>query len=182
MVFGATLPFFGSGFVGGLWLAFIGWFLNSAAVQSYRQVVVRDILEDVPVSRLMRSEPPSVSPDRSVSTLVHDHVMDSDDHAFPVIADGQLLGIVTLEDIRSVSRDSWDAITVQEIMTPASELSTVAPDEDAADALALLSRRDVRQLPVVRNGELVGVLRRRDIVRWLQLHSEEVLGQRGNEL
>lgn len=176
MIFGATIPFFGSGFVGGLWLAFIGWFLNSAAIQSYRQVVIQDILEDVPVARLMRANPPIVSPSQSVSALVHDHVMATDDHAFPVMENSHLAGIVTLEDIRSVSRDGWDGTTVQQIMTPASKLTTVAPEEDAADALSLLSQRDVRQLPVVHNGELVGVLRRRDIVRWLQLHSEEVMG------
>jgi hypothetical protein len=60
MIFGLELPFFGSGFVGGLWLAFIGWFLNNTAVQSYQQVVVEDMLEGVPVARLMRWDAPAV--------------------------------------------------------------------------------------------------------------------------
>ena len=54
IVFGGDIPFLGSGFVNGLWIAFIGWFLNSAAIQSYQQLVVHDILETVPVSRVMR--------------------------------------------------------------------------------------------------------------------------------
>jgi Zn-dependent protease len=49
MAFGAQLPFFGTGLINGLWLVFIGWFLNSAAQSSYQQTVVRDLLEDVPV-------------------------------------------------------------------------------------------------------------------------------------
>jgi CBS domain-containing protein len=57
-------------------------------------------------------------------------------------------------------------------MTPVDELVTVGPDDDAAEALNKLTGRDVRQLPVVEGGELVGLLRRRDIVKWLQLHSE----------
>jgi Zn-dependent protease/CBS domain-containing protein len=175
MIFGVTVPIFGTGFLGGIWLIFIGWFLNSAAIQSYQQVVIQDILEDVPVARLMRIQPPTVSVNASIDTLVHEHVMRTDDHAFPVLADGgRLAGLVTLEDIRTVARDGWTATTVQEIMTPVEELATVRPEDDASRALNLLGQHDVRQLPVVRNGDLEGILRRRDIVRWLQLHSEEM--------
>jgi Zn-dependent protease/predicted transcriptional regulator len=174
MVFGASLPFFGSGVSNGLWLAFIGWFLNSASAQSYQRVVVRDILEDVEVQRVMRACPPTVPSAISVDELVHEHVMEADDHAFPVVDDGRLAGLVTLEDVRSRSRDRWDEILVREIMTPAAELVTVAPETDAAEALERLMARDVRQLPVMENGSLSGCLRRRDIVKWLQLHGERV--------
>jgi Zn-dependent protease/CBS domain-containing protein len=175
MIFGARLPYFGTG-AGGLWLAFIGWFLHSAATQSYRQVVVQDILRDVPVSEMAIPNPPTVAPDSTVSALVHDHIMRSDDHAFPVVEGDRLIGLVTLGDVRSVGRDAWDTSRVREIMTSADRLITVTPDEEASDALNKLVRKDVRQLPVVEGGRLVGLVRRRDIVRWLQLHSEGGLG------
>ena len=179
MAFGARIPLLGTGFTNGLWLAFIGWFLNTSSVRGYRQVVVQDILEDVPVERMMRTCPPTAPPDISVSTLVHDHVMKADDHAFPILEGGRLVGIVTLEDVRGVSRDAWDNTHVREIMTPAKQLIVVSPNEDAADALNKLRQRDVRQLPVISDGELVGCLRRRDIVKWLQLHSELEVGKSG---
>ena len=172
MVFGVWLPFFGTGFVNGLWLAFIGWFLNGAAVQSYQQVVIRDVLEDVPVSRMMRTDPPTVPPAISIDTLVDEYVMRQDDHAFPVLEEGRFVGLVTLDDVRSVPRERWGSTTVGDIMTPLSELVTTTPQEDATDALNKLSDRDVRQLPVMQNGQLVGLLRRRDIVKWLRLHAE----------
>jgi CBS domain-containing protein len=56
-------------------------------------------------------------------------------------------------------------------MTSADQLLTATPDEDAAEALNKLMGHDVRQLPVLRDGELAGLLRRRDIVKWLQLQS-----------
>lgn len=174
MVFGVTVPFFGTGFLGGLWLAFIGWFLNSAAIQSYQQVLVQDILEDVPITHIMRRNPPTVSPNSSVSALVHDHIMGTDDHAFPVQENGRLLGMVALEDVRGVSRNQWDTTLVREIMTPAEELLTVSADDCADEALNKLRERDVRQLPVLSNGELTGLVRRRDIVRWIQLQGEEI--------
>ncbi|GAB4441753.1 MAG: site-2 protease family protein [Anaerolineae bacterium] len=176
MVFGVPIPFFGAGLVNGVWLAFIGWFLSSAASQSYQQTVMRAVLEDVPVSRLMRTDPPTVPPRVSVSSLVHDYVMKTDEHAFPVQEGGRLVGLVTLEDIRTVPRDAWDARMVSDIMTPADQLITIAPDSDTADALMRMAQRDVRQLPILRDDRLIGLLRRRDIVRWLQLESELGVG------
>lgn len=174
MIFGLQFPIFGTGFVNGLWLTFIGWFLNSASAQSYQQVVVQDILEGVPVARLMRSDPPTVSPACSIIDLVHEHIMGTDDHAFPVMDDGRLVGLVTLDDMRQVSRDNWDTTTVREIMTPAAQLVATNPEEDAAEALNKLRQRDVRQLPVLREGSLAGWVRRRDIIRWLQLEAKGI--------
>jgi CBS domain-containing protein len=82
------------------------------SIQSYRRVVVQGILEDVPVERMMRASPPTVPSHISVSTLVHDHVMKTDNHAFPVLDSGQLVGIVTLEDVRAASRDAWETTAV----------------------------------------------------------------------
>lgn len=172
MAFGAQVPFFGSGLSNGLWLIFIGWFLNGASARSYQKVVVQDILEGVPVRRMMRTDPPTVSPDIPVSSLVHQHVMRRDDHAFPVLESGRVVGIVTLDDVRAVNRDEWDRVAVQNIMTPIDELAAVETNSDAAEAMKMLSGRDVRQLPVLRDGQLAGVLRRRDIIQWLHLESE----------
>ncbi|HZO88852.1 MAG TPA: site-2 protease family protein [Chthonomonadaceae bacterium] len=176
MVFGVRIPFFGTGLIGGLWLAFIGWFLNNAAIASYQQVVVQDILEGVPVARLMRSDVHGVPPDISVSSLVYDHLMGTDERAFPVVEGDNLVGLVTLDDVRRVPRDAWDVTSVRQIMTPADQLEVVQPREDTSDALLKLARRDIGQMPVVENGHLVGILRLRDIMRWLQLHSDGLLG------
>jgi Zn-dependent protease/predicted transcriptional regulator len=176
MVFGARIPILGTGLGNGLWLSFIGWFLHTASVQSYRQVVIQDILEGVPVERMMRTDPPTCSPDCTVSNLVHEHIMKSDDQSFPVVDNGRFVGLVTLDDVRGVSRDEWETTSVRQIMTPSDQLIEVTLQEDAADALGKLARADVRQLPVVDNGSLAGLLRRRDIVKWLQLESELNVG------
>lgn len=177
MVFGIEVPFFGSGLISGLWLAFIGWFLQSASAQSYHQVVARDMLEGIPVSRLMRTNVPSVPPDISVSSLVHDHIMGTDEHAFPVIDDARLVGLVTLEDVRKVAREEWERTRVSQIMTPRESLVVMAPDDEASEALEKLAQRDIRQLPILRMETFVGLLRRQDLVRWLHTQSA-VQGER----
>jgi Zn-dependent protease/predicted transcriptional regulator len=172
MAFGVRIPFLGTGLVSGLWLAFIGWFLNNAAAQSYQQVVVSDLLEGVRVSRLMRNAVPTVDPGLPVSALVYDQIIGGDDRSFPVVKDDQLVGLVCIEDVRKIPRSEWESTPVTQIMTPAEQLDIVAPQEDATAALQKLARRDVSQMPVVQNGRLVGILRRRDILRWLEVHSE----------
>lgn len=173
MIFGIEIPILGSGLINGLWLAFIGWFLNSASIQSYQQVLAQDILDGVKVGSIMRVDPPHVQADASVNTLVHDLVMRTDDHAFPVLGvNGELIGLVTLDDIRKVSREEWISTTVSQIMTPANQLVTIAQQEDAAEALLKLKQYDIRQLPVLSNNRLVGLLRRQDIIRWLQIQSD----------
>jgi CBS domain-containing protein len=99
--------------------------------------------------------------------------MSTDERAFPVMEEDRLLGIVTLEDIRKVTREDWDTTTVGQIMTPADQLASVTPQDDAADALDKLLQRDVRQVPVIYDGHLVGLVRRRDIVRYLELQQPE---------
>jgi Zn-dependent protease len=172
MAFGAELPFFGSGPLSGLWLAFIGWFLSNAAAQSYRQVVVQDLLEGVPVDKLMRANVPTVPPEMPVSELVDGFLLGSDERAFPVLAGERLAGLVCLEDVRKVPRAEWEATPVRAIMTPIERLATIGPRVEASEALGALARRDVRQLPVVgEDGRLLGLLRQRDIMRWLELQS-----------
>jgi Zn-dependent protease/CBS domain-containing protein len=172
MAFGVQIPFLGQGLVGGLWLAFIGWFLHNAAVQSYQQLIIRDALEDVCISDLMRRSPPTVSADLTVAELVHDYIMQTDDQGFAVVDGGRLEGLVSVEQVRDIQQDTWTTTRVRDIMTPASELSPLRPDDDANQALERLSDQNVREVPVLRNGQLEGLVRRRDIVRWLRLQSD----------
>lgn len=172
MVFGVRIPFFGTGFVDGIWLALIGWFLHSAAVQGYQQVVVQDLLEGVPVTRIMRRRAPAVPPNMTVDVLVHDQIMGTDDQAFPVLDGDQMIGLVTLNDVRKVPRREWEHTFTRDIMTAESKLVVATPDEDAAEAFDSLRHREIRQIPVVDHGQMLGLLRRKDIIRWMQLQSQ----------
>jgi Zn-dependent protease len=173
MLLGLHVPVLGGGFFTGMWLALIGWFLNNAALMSYRQLLVSEVLQDVPVSRLMRRDLLTVYPEMPIDTLVDERLMRSDQRAFPVIEDGDLLGLVCLQDIRSIPRHEWNTTSVGDIMTPANQLATISIDADAAQALQRLSREGVNQLPVIDDGELEGLVRREDILKWLSLYGSD---------
>jgi Zn-dependent protease len=176
MIFGAEIPFLGSGFSNGLWIALIGLFLNNAALTSYQQVVIQDVLDEVEVGPIMHTDPTTVDHSLSVRRLVDEYIMKTDAQSFPVLQDGRLIGMVALDDVRKLTRNEWQATTVKQIMTPEKDLVSTHPNEDASRAFEKLSRSDYRQLPVLQDGSLVGMLRRSDIVKWLRLQSETVLG------
>jgi CBS domain-containing protein len=89
--------------------------------------------------------------------------------------DGEkLMGIVCLDDVRRVPGTERAKTSVSEIMTPRAELVTLGPDDDASEALQLITSNAVRQLVVLENDELFGLVRRRDIVRFLQVQSDEI--------
>jgi Zn-dependent protease/CBS domain-containing protein len=171
MILGLRVPVFGSGVISGVWLAFIGWFLNNAALMSYRQLLARETLEGVRVARVMATRFESVSEDITVQSLLDDIALRGSQRAFPVVRDGLLVGIVCLQDIRGVSPEDRRSRRVGSIMKPVEQLKTLTPEDDALEALQLLARWNVAQAPVVREGRVVGMVRREDILRWLTFNA-----------
>lgn len=171
MILGLRVPVFGTGLINGMWIALIGWFLSNAAVASYRQLTIRQALHGVPVAELMRSRFDAIEPQLDLQRLVREHLMQSDQRAFPVMVEGRLLGLVCLDDVRRVQADHWPDTTVSEVMTQLDDLWTVGPEHDALEALEKLARREVDQVPVLDDQRrLLGMVRRQDVMRWLSLH------------
>ena len=73
---------------------------------------------------------------------------------------------------KHVDRENWAQTSVQAAMRPLSQLRTIAPDTPAIQALEIMSREDINQLPVLSNGRLEGIFSRRHILSFLQNHAE----------
>lgn len=172
MAVGLQVPLLGAGLVSGLWTILIGWFLNNAALASYQQVLARSLLQGTRVEQLMQFPLETVPLDLPISQLVSERVRHTDQRAFPVVDGDNLVGLVSLEDIHRVPRPRWPDTRVAAVMTPLSRLATLAPDDDARLAMEALAQRDVNQIPVVREGRLLGVVRRQDVMKWLSLRHE----------
>lgn len=168
---GIWLIFFGNWF-NGLWLAFIGWFLENAAVGSYRQLALRDILQDHKVSEVMTRECLTVNPEVTIEKLINEHILASGQRCFPVAADGHVLGLVTIHDIKAVPRDQWQTRTVKEAMTPFEKLKWVKPDQDLSSVLGILTEDDINQVPVVEDRDIVGMLARDNLLSFVSVRGE----------
>jgi Zn-dependent protease/CBS domain-containing protein len=170
IAFGILIAFQPGGIVAGIWLALIGWFLSSAAEQASAQTGIERTLHGVRVRDVMETEPPSVSPNESVATLVQDRMLHGEHRTFLVRhLDGGLAGIVTLSDVRRVPRDDWDQARVTDVMTRWNDLATVSPDDAVESAMKLIQERGVNQLPVITEGRTVaGLLTRSGIMRLIE--------------
>ena len=156
---------------GGLWTAFIGWFLNSGAEASRQQQTVRAVLDAVPVTTVMDSSPAFAARGLSVHDFVFEHTLQRGQRALAGVEAGQLVGIVSITDAKHLAQEAWKTTSVSEVMT-SSPLATLAPEADLSAALELMVEKRVHQLPIVRDGVLVGMLSRSDVMRYLQLGNE----------
>lgn len=158
-------------FVGGLWLAFIGWFLASMADASRREMIMRQHLKGVKVSEVMDSEIEAINPTTSVQQLVDDIIHQRHRRAAPVADEGHVVGIVTVTDLKNLPQDKWQDTSVRDIMTR-EPLYTVKPDDELDKAVKLITRHDVNQLLVLEKERLVGMLNRADLISHLQVRQE----------
>jgi Zn-dependent protease/CBS domain-containing protein len=161
----------GGNWLNGIWIAFIGWFLNSAADSSRREVTMQEHLSGVLVKDVMDTSPECVIPAASIEEVVRQSFIQHGRRAVPVCQDEKLVGIVTLTDVKKLSQDRWVNVSVQEIMTR-TPLLTVKPDDNLNSALKMLAQKSLNQVPVVVEGRLVGLLSRADVIRYLQMSQE----------
>jgi Zn-dependent protease/predicted transcriptional regulator len=170
IIYGLFRFFVGANF-GGLWLAFIGWFLLEAARSSYAQVGIMAGLRDHRVADIMESNCTQVEGYLSLRDFVDHYLLHSGSRCFVVAQDNRVTGIVTPNEIRRVNRDDWGQTSVQSVMRPLSNLRTVPPEMPALKAAEMMSRENLSQLAVVSDGKLLGIFSRNQILRFLQLHS-----------
>lgn len=163
--------FFVGANIGGLWLAFIGWFLLDAARSSYMQVSIAAGLRDRHVADIMERDCPAVPAYLSLRDFVDVHLLHTHSACFVVTQNNQPAGLITAHEVKRVSRERWEQTSVQSIMRPLSSLPTVAPEMPVLKALELMTREHVNELAVVANGRFAGVFSRLQVMHYLHVYS-----------
>jgi Zn-dependent protease len=152
----------------GIWLLFIGLFISSSAQASMNETRVTQALTGVTVGEMMTRNVKTVEPGLTLQQLQDYALTPTKHHGFPVVKDGELVGLVTDEDVRRVSSELWDERRVEQVMKGMKSLVTVGPGDAAVDALIKMAKAGVGRLPVVEGGKLVGIVTRSDFARVIQ--------------
>ena len=153
----------------GIWLGFIGWFLLSSAQSANSQVMLASVFNSVTVGEVMNPKPMTVPANISLQQLVDAYFLPGGLRYALVMQNDQLVGLITLSDIRHIPREQWGQVLVSYTMIPLERLHVVSPQQTLSDVLPLMAGRDVNQLPVVQNGTPVGIVSRDAIVQYLEV-------------
>ena len=147
-----------------LFLIALAFFIYIGASSEAQQTVMKAAFEGVTVADVMtrREDLHTVGTDTSVAELL-DRMLVDRHTGYPVMDGGRLVGMVTLDDARSIKEVERDAYRVKDVMS--AELTTISPDADAMTALQRMQERKVGRLPVVdHRGEIIGLISRSDLV------------------
>ena len=159
---------FSGNFGNGLWIAFIGWFLESAASSQIHQKTIHDLLAGHHVADAMRRDYVFVLPETTIEQLVNKHILGSGQRSLVVKQDDHVAGLLTLHNIKAVPSSDWLTTTAAQVMVPVAKLKIIKPDAELVDALGEMDRDGVNQLPVMTGDQILGVLSRDDVISFLR--------------
>lgn len=166
IVFGIFQALHGN-WLGGVWTAFIGWFLLSAAQESYAQVAFRNVLNGVSAGDIMSHEVPTVPRDMSLEEYVHE-VLRTGRRSHIVTGMDKPVGFVTLHAARTAPKEEWANTSIQAVMMPIDSVHWASPAEPAMAVLERMMKEDINQMPVISGGQIVGIVARDAILGLLQ--------------
>lgn len=139
-------------------------------------MLLRRELEGEPVSRFMSRDPITVRAGMTVEELIDDYVLRYYKKLYPVTEEGRLVGCVSVDRVKDVDGERRGELRVSDVMEGCDGY-TVAPDEDAAEALSMMSGRGSGRLIVAEDGRPVGMVSLRDMLELLSMKID--LGDRG---
>jgi len=156
----------------GLALVFIGWVLQTAAVQSYRQAALKEALRSVTAHDIMTKDYPLVSQQLTIGQLVRDYILATAQRYFIVAEGVELQGVVTISNITSNPKNNWDSTYIGEIMTPANKVRTAYGQQSGVSLLEQMDDLEIDHIPVLENDEVIGIVNRDDLIRLGRVRGE----------
>ena len=172
MMFGGFVLIIVGDFVDGIWTVVLGWFIKSGAETSLRQTLIGETLGGITVSDIMTRNVLTISPDITVEQLLSDYFLVNKHGGYPVVQDGKILGIVTLQSVRAIPKEARISASVKEALSHGERIVSVKPSLSALDALHRMARERVGRILVMDDGQLVGIVTRGDLLKTIQTRQE----------
>jgi Zn-dependent protease/predicted transcriptional regulator len=156
----------------GIWLALIGWFLESSAAGSYNLLLMQDTLKGHIAAEIMSRDCQMIPSDITLEKLVNEYIMKSGRRCFPVVFEGHVQGLISLRDVQKVPQESWGNQIVRDAMVPLDKLKSVQPDTDLNTVMQTLAQNDINQVPVVDDNNIIGMVGRDNIVNFINVRTQ----------
>jgi CBS domain-containing protein len=161
--------------MGALWWILIGWFLKDASASAYKQVKLSEALSGIRVRDLMVTDCVTVPPHISIEDAVRDYFLRYGYGGFPVEEGGHIRGLLSLAYVKRVPKEDWTRTSVQAVMLPVDEHSSIHADKDIVEALNQMAQSGLGRLVVVDSlDNCIGFITHNGILKRLQV--QELLG------
>lgn len=156
----------------GMLIIFLGLFMKHSAAGSYQAAIMKRTLEGIQVKQVMSESFASVDWLISVTDFVQDYIYKYKHTDFPVFNRDEFVGMASLEGVKSVSKELRGFKQVRDIMIPVEMVPFLNPAEDATEALSRMISADIEQMPVMEDGQFMGIASRRDIMNLFKIKSD----------
>jgi len=150
----------------GFWFIIISMFLYRLAQTSYKQTLMRLATTDTKVKDLMYTDVPMVDSETPLTSLRNNYFAAYRFPAFPVMKDGEAVGVVFRDDLARVSLAEWDLLNAGRIAKPLPSVTVVAPDTPLEAVMKQLTRGEEFVL-VGAEGRIVGMVTREELLRYV---------------
>ncbi len=158
--------------VNGVWILFLGWFIRSGAESSLRQTQATEALSGLSVNDIMTRTLLTVPPNITVQNLVTDYFLTHPHGGYPVVQNDKVLGVVTMDSVRSIPREKRELELVAQAMVPYERTVIVNPNVSAADVFQKMAQTGVGRVLVMDVDKLIGIVSRGDIMRTIKTRQE----------
>ena len=165
------VEFLAGALVGGVWLAFIGWFIFTAAREDETQILTRQALAGVRVADVMSADPHTAPAWITVEDFIQRYLLGDRHSAYPVEdRDGSILGLITLAQLRGVAPSQRATTLVREVAIPLPRVPSAAPQEPLTALLERLAAATGGRALVVDAGRVVGIVTASDLSRLIDVY------------
>ena len=151
----------------GLWLAFIGWFLESAAVAQIHQQTLHDVLAGHTVKEALNPDIQSVSSNTSIQDLIDHHIIGKGHRYFLVNEKQKPVGLISMHRIKEIPHEKRKETNVSEIMIPEEKVREVNFKDNLWAALKEMDQDHVNQVLVMDDQRIAGILSRDSILSFI---------------
>jgi Zn-dependent protease/CBS domain-containing protein len=157
--------------VGNFWTILIGWFLLQNAGLHAQSAKVQEKLDSFTAEDAVIADSPIVRADLSLREFANEYVIGKDKWSKFLVTNeiGQLIGAITVEDLKKIATSQWTEIPVSSLIKPLESIITVKSNVSLLEVVKLIEKQDVKTIAVVReNGVVVGLIEKASIISLLQ--------------
>ncbi|NMC60629.1 MAG: CBS domain-containing protein, partial [Candidatus Methanofastidiosa archaeon] len=145
------------------WLIVIALFIYIGGMSEYQSTQMSSALKGIKVRDLMVNDVITVSPSDNMEDF-EKLLIQKRHKGYPVVSEGNVIGIVTINELLTVPRNKWNDTKVSDIMSKDFIIAT--PEMEAFDLHTKLAETNQGRAPVVDGGKLVGFITKTDILKF----------------